>query len=116
RVTAVRSYPLEPTKVAVCSGKNLDFVATMEHRWPVLAGNGERRWRRTEQLEANDRVIHAARWRDAPAEGAIPDAMVELVAWFWTEGSVGAGSTYGHITQSHAVNASNCERIASCFE
>lgn len=116
RIEAVHVYPKSTTAVRVCEGKNLDFVATPDHRWPVLSSKGRRRWKTTERLAAGDRVIHAARWSGLPAEAVHDDAFVELVAWFWTEGHIKAGSTYGVIAQSHVVNPNNCARIAACLE
>lgn len=115
-VVAVNVYPAEWTQVAVCEGKNLDFVATPSHRWLVADLCGDLRWKTTAQLSANDRVPHAAAWAGMPVEAIHSDALVELVAWFWTEGSLDLPSTYGHITQSHAVNPGYCDRIAACLE
>lgn len=116
KVINVLRYPIEPTKVHICEGKNLDFVATSEHRWPVISQKGSRIWKLTEELAAGDRVIKAARWKDAPTEERYSNAFVELVAWYWTEGTLDRPSTYGHITQSHIVNPKMCERISAAFQ
>lgn len=116
RITAVNRYDRSPTEVRVCEGKNLDFVATPDHRWPVLSEKGRRRWKVTDALRNGDRVIHAARWSGIPVEVTHDDSFVELVAWFWTEGHVKEGTTYGTITQSFVVNPGNCDRIAACLE
>lgn len=116
RITAVNRYDRSPTEVRVCAGKNLDFVATPDHRWPVLSAKGQRVWKVTDALSTGDRVVQAARWAGTPVEATLDDALVELIAWFWTEGSVDWPSTYTHITQSHAVNAEHCEAIARALE
>lgn len=114
-IMAVNIYPEAPTKVMVCEGKNLDFVATPDHRWPVLSAKGCRVWKETRAISSGDRVIHGAPWSEQPTTPTHSDALVELVAWFWTEGSMRPGSTYGDLCQSHVVNPRNCERIASAF-
>lgn len=114
-ITAVNVYPRSATEVMVCAGKNLDFVATPDHRWPVLDRSGRPAWRTTETLQANDRIVSAAPWADTPTVAKYDDAFVELVAWFWTEGDMQPGTTYGKITQSHVVNPAYCARIADAF-
>lgn len=115
-IAAVHVYPVEPTKVAVCAAKNLDFIATPHHRWPVVSAKGRRTWKTTDALSWGDRVVHAASWADTPTELTIPDAMVELVAWYWTEGTrFRRGSTYGSISQSLAANPEMCGRIQRCL-
>lgn len=123
RITSINIYDRELSAVHVCDGKNLDFVATGNHRWPVLTGNGVRTWKTSATLARGDRVIHSAAWSGAPSTSTLTDAFVELVAWFWTEGTYDSvrksgrsNSTYGSICQSHQVNAANCERITSAFE
>lgn len=113
-VTAVNVFA-GPHDVEVCDGKNLNFVATDEHRWPVLDARGRRIWRTTATLAAGDRVIKAAALGGRPTEPVHSDALVELVAWYWTEGHLERPSHYGHIAQSHAVNSPFCQRIAECF-
>lgn len=114
-VSAVNVYPESPTDVMVCTGKNLNFVATPDHRWPVLDHRDHLVWRTTATLRAHDRVVSAAPWDDTPTVPKYEDAFVELVAWFWTEGDIDHSSTYGKITQSHAVNPAHCARIAAAF-
>jgi hypothetical protein len=112
----VHIYPASPTAVSVCRGKNLDFVATPCHRWLVRTAGGSWIWRTTDNLKKGDRIPQGAPRSDAPAEAILSDALVELIAWFWTEGYLDRPSTYGHITQSHAVNPQLCDRIAKSFE
>jgi hypothetical protein len=114
--TAVNIYDAAPTKVGVVEGRHLSIVATPDHRWPVISSHGYRVWKTTDELAKQDRLVQRAKWARTPSEPTIPDAMVELVAWFWTEGHVKDGSTYSVIVQSHVVNASLCDRIARCLE
>jgi HK97 family phage portal protein len=94
-------------------------VTTLGHRWPVLtesrAGlSTTLEWRQSQTLTSADRILSAAPVANLPAEQKWSDALVELVAWFYTEGWVGS---YGEvrITQSHTVNAENCARIRAAL-
>jgi hypothetical protein len=77
---------------------------TANHRWPILKRkrpgfHTERSWTTSTYLNSNDCIIKAARCGDLPTEAKWDDAFVELVAWFWTEGSIAGKSalstTYG---------------------
>lgn len=114
-ITEIHIHDDGPTEVIVAEGKNLDFVATPNHWWLVANQNGRLRWKQTSELTAADRIPHAATWADAPTIPTHSDELVELVGWFWTEGHLEQGSTYGHITQSRAVNADYCDRIERCL-
>ncbi len=70
-------------------------LTTMNHRWPILrlrgrAAKWERDWTYSDEMRTTHRLICAA----PSAESLTPqwvqhdDALVELVAWLWTEGSV----------------------------
>lgn len=127
RITDVHVLPAETRRMLEMSGSSHSSRSTAEHRWPVITRrrNGRpagRTFRTSTTLKSDDVVPVAARSRGA-AEASMPDELVELVAWFWTEGHIegrraghaGVG-TYGNITQSHEVNADNCARIEHCLE
>lgn len=88
-------------------------VTTPDHRWPTIR-QGRMRWRTTDGMTSADRILAAAPVVNGPAEQKWSDALVELVAWHYTEGWVGR---YGEISiaQSHAVNPQNCARIRACL-
>lgn len=103
-------------------------VTTGPHRWPVvLADSGKRVWRTTTggfhtRLNTNCRVPTAAPCRDVPTEAKWSDDLVELVAWFYTEGHIdrrgGRGQVGGLsvITQSAAANPGKVARIRNVLE
>lgn len=97
-----------------------DSLTTPDHRWLVEVGNGSsvgtRRWRTTEELNSCDRIIRAARGEDCPKDITYADSMVELVAWWYCEGSYNWKGRGGQIGQSHRVNAPYVERIRACLE
>lgn len=84
-------------------------LTTPNHRWPVAG-----RWRTTETLREQDRLLVAAP-SEAPAEAKWDDALVELVGWFWTEGNIGTGGRRVSIAQSHTVNPDRVARIRAAL-
>jgi len=62
---------------------------------------------------AHDRIPIAAFHADLPTDPKYTDALVELVAWFWTEGHIRQSGAV-KITQAHK-NAANVDRIDACL-
>lgn len=107
-------------------------LTTLNHRWPVIREQNKRTasgdvthyewraWKTTTTFTTADHVPIAADCADLPTEQKYTDALVECVAWFWTEGGVarlrdgrlGRGVV---IAQSSVVNPDNCDRIASAL-
>jgi len=122
-VQHVHVLPAEPRQMVEISGKSHSSLTTHDHRWPVVDYQGRRTWATSTTFGTGHRVQLCARHANQPTETVHDDALVELVAWFWTEGHIDGGRSgavgsgaYGKITQSHAVNPNNCERIYQCFE
>ena len=124
----VRRVILEPVvrrRMVAIDGKSHSSLTTDDHRWPVVSQTGARSWATSSTFGPGHRVPLCAVSADQPEVPTIPDAMVELVAWFWTEGHVKGGVggavdskrfAYGHICQSLAINPLNCKRIERAFE
>lgn len=113
-----------PFSAVELEGRTLSAVTTPDHRWLVERYYGRqkiwrREWRNTSTLTAACRIPLTAKRGDVPTVTVIEDDIVELVAWFWTEGSYGwskASDSEAHptsvsISQSPRVNPKNCERI-----
>lgn len=104
-------------------GKSHSSLTTTDHRWPVADHQGRKGWTTSSELNQRHRVPLCAPSSDLPQEATIRDAMVELVAWFWTEGHIKGGRVgrvpeglgYGHICQSFEVNPLNCKRIEAAL-
>lgn len=62
-------------------------LTTPNHRWPTISQSGYRQMMTTESLRVTDSVPCAAPVVDLPQEAKYSDSFVELVAWYWTEGS-----------------------------
>lgn len=106
-------------------------LTTLGHRWPVLrmgyraAENRRgtvrtgrcREWATSETLAAEDQIITAAPARDLPQVAKYDDALVELVGWFWTEGSVRSDrlTPSVRITQSTIHNPTHCASIEAAL-
>jgi len=102
--------------------QNHSSLTTLWHKWPTLhtkrkKGDGiigyERVWKQSYELNTNDGIITSA-LHDSPSIAKYDDAFVELVGWFWTEGSIITKPTEPqiiHIGQSQTVNPQNVDRI-----
>lgn len=123
-VEEVRRHDVTNVALLAIEKQRHSSRSTFHHRWPVLhqQWNGPKRiglapvWRISAELDPNqDYIRTAAPYSDAPAEAKYSDAFVELMAWFWTEGTVRQNrrSPSVVIAQSHAVNPAYCARIRS---
>jgi hypothetical protein len=89
-VQAISVYPVTDHPMLAIDGKAHSSLSTLDHRWPVVIAQsgGKRAWKQSGQVNTNHRFVTAAPGADLPVEAKWTDAMVELVAWFYTEGSV----------------------------
>lgn len=105
-------------------GSRFSSLTTVNHRWPVLqrvdrgkAGYRiERSWVTSETLAERDRIPLCAPNAHLPLEPKYDDALVELVAWYWTEGTTSHGrdgerTNRVSIAQSVTAHEENVERI-----
>nr|WP_062330828.1 peptidoglycan-binding protein [Herbidospora sakaeratensis] len=108
-------FPAQSRTMIRMEGDRHSSLTTPQHRWPVeryrrrtgtvrvkddrgrwvATGRSrrevtsrERLWATTETLTYWDRIPIAAPCADLPTEAKWSDAFVELVAWFWTEGTI----------------------------
>ena len=93
-----------------------DSITTQAHRWPVLrqrwsdgASRWDREWTTTEDVGTPHKILTGAP-AAVPSTATVSDDLVELVAWYWTEGSVTAKGQVT-IAQSHTANPERVERI-----
>lgn len=105
-------YDAEPRTLTLMEGNEFSCLSTPDHRWPVLNRREVRKWKTTETLNTEDQIPIAGMSADRPTEPKYSDALVEAVAWFYTEGSLVAGSS-GVIYQKHGTL--NAERIRACL-
>lgn len=124
-VSEVCVFPAQRRNMLRMEGAEHSSLTTLNHRWPVerrnaRAGRYERRWATSESFSTGDYVPTAAFCADLPREQKWTDALVELVAWFWTEGTIrrqrdGRLARGVSISQSRTVNPSNVERIRAAL-
>jgi hypothetical protein len=145
-VIEVCVFPAQMREMVSMESSSHSSLSTPTHRWPVerphkrtgalrmrgedgrfvdsgkpgnayLAAMGQdRRWVTSETFGHWDRVPIAADCADLPNEQKYADALVEVVAWFWTEGHIhkdraGLPVRSVSLSQSHEVNMGNCSRI-----
>ena len=117
-------FPATRRSMVSMEGAQHSSLTTANHRWPVerknsRAGGYVRRWATSSTLGSGDRIPIAAQNADIPAAAKYADALVELVAWYWTEGS--RETDHGRVTrrisisQSQVANAGNAERIRAAL-
>jgi phage portal protein BeeE len=117
-VQSVHVYDDGPYEVTRLGSGTHSSVSTGNHRWPVMlsgrsAGYNGWAWKTTDTLPTDARICAAAPVA-APVTAKWSDALVELVAWFWTEGWHNHhGSVV--IAQSQAVNPENVARIRAAL-
>lgn len=116
-VLSLNAFDVEDEPMLSIDRKAHSSLTTANHRWPVLIaqGSGTRTFRNSAALNTNHRIPTAAPCADVPEEAKWSDDLVELVAWFYTEGSVDRrGWRRGGqavITQSEKVNPEKVSRI-----
>lgn len=77
-------------EMILMEGSHHSSLSTPNHRWPVerrVSLGWDRLFATTETLGCRDRIPIAAPCADLPTDAKFSDAMVELVAWFSTEGT-----------------------------
>lgn len=113
-IQAMNVYPASPGRPMIeMDGPRFSALTTLNHRWPVVSPSGVRKWKNSPDLTGGDKIPTAAVNADLPTEAKFSDALVESVAWFYTEGSF-EGSK-GQISQSLTRNPENVERIRNCL-
>ena len=111
RITAVHRYQAVDLEMVEMKGKSHSSLTTLNHRWPIIKGK-QAAWTTSTGFKAGDTVPISAP-HAGPSMKTYSDAFVELVAWFWTEGTL--DGNYGNICQSHEVNAHKCALIRAAF-
>jgi hypothetical protein len=122
-VRAVHCYDVENEQLLSIEAESHSSLTTLNHRWAVRGAHGKTVWRTSEHLRDNPsgyhgifKAAHHAGFPDTPKH---TDAFVELVAWFWTEGSVytSKGTKIGavKIQQSQTVNPEKVARIRAAL-
>jgi len=119
---AVNRFDVVNEPMLSMQGRFHSSLTTMNHRWAVrrkqpggLAADRARAFVTSAELNTSDFIPTAAPCADLPVEAKYDDAFVELVAWFYTEGTCGyrVGRDLPQVTihQSHAANTQNVARI-----
>lgn len=97
-------------------------MSTPNHRWWIERSRGKDKikgmeWTTSEDMKIHDRIPVAAPNADFPLESIYTDELVELAAWFWTEGHrKNDAPNRISISQSITANPHKCDRIRHCLE
>lgn len=101
-----------PGELVLMEGNEFSSLSTDGHRWATTTRWGTRRWRTTATLNGEDRIPISAPGADLPVVATHSDALVEAVAWFYTEGTI-VGRSGATIYQKSGTR--NCDRIRACL-
>jgi hypothetical protein len=111
-VLKVNQFQPELRQMVEMEGPRHSSLSTLNHRWPVIGWNSRRIWKNSPDLSGQDQIPIAAMNADVPVDAKYSDALVELVAWYYTEGhNRGSG---GALYQS-TKNPANVQRIRSAL-
>lgn len=109
-------------KLISFEGKAHSSLTTANHRWPVKhyvsSAKGwriEDRFVESRDLTGSDRIICAAPVDNLPTEKKHADELVEIIAWFWTEGHNIRGGSIS-LAQSESKNPDCVKRIRESLE
>ena len=97
--------------------REISALATADHRWWVQRDTNARsgltpfQWRPTTELDQYCWIPTAAPHDSFPVEPKHSDPLVELVAWWWTEGYCDSAYHQGEVAQSQARNPEKTARI-----
>lgn len=123
---AVNTWQVTDEPMIAMTGRRHSSVTTAAHRWPVLHGRNRdhRTWATSAELatrsanpdqQCYDYIALAAPHAELPTHAKYDDALVELVAWLFTEGQVvtrpGRCAPTVTLYQSHQANPDNVARI-----
>lgn len=121
-LTDVHKFPAVKRDMLLVKSDRFNSLTTMEHSWATYhRRTGKWFWKKTKDFvvgagTSNLSVPYNAPHADLPSKPTYSDDLVELVAWYWTEGSkdvVASRQGGGHIHQSYAVNSDKCAMIRS---
>lgn len=103
--------------------KAIDAYVTPNHRWRVSnRTRTQQGWKETTSITSADCIPQVGEYADSPEIAAYRDDLVELAAWFWTEGYIKKGhkrrckKSSVTITQSQSANPEKVRRIRFLLE
>lgn len=125
----INSYYVHNKPLVSLEGNYHSSLTTPNHKWPIIhhyqkhtqvLKNGqhnfierrdEREWTTSNLIgQRNSSIILAAKLGSIPLIPSYTDEFVELVAWFWTEGTINNNHSI-HLYQSKTINPIFVERI-----
>lgn len=123
-ISRVNVFPAKPRKMMKMTVRGHDSLTTLDHRWLVervdqnavgVPGGRikDRYFVTSENLgKVSERIVSARVVANLPETIKYTDALVELVAWYWTEGSLhSSGSGHIQISQSRDTNPEHWYKI-----
>lgn len=124
-VQKINIFPSQKQKMLSMESKNHSSLTTPNHRWAVVRNSRHPRkdikyqvrdFHTSETFNNEDSVPISAVCNNLPKEKTWSDSLVEILAWFWTEGHIiklrdKTNSNSATLSQSLEVNPDKCKRI-----
>ena len=95
--TAVNRFEVVDEPMLAIDLQGHSSLTTLDHSWPVAPKNGPIKFLKSRELSYDNRFLMTAPAAELPVEQKYSDALVELVAWHYTEGHV---MNFGQTTKS----------------
>ena len=109
KIQKLNVFDADHREMLQMSNSTHSSLTTLNHRWPVIASDGQREFRFSSNLKNRDKVPVCAVSIDCPKEKSYSDAFVKLVAWYWTEGHLYKTGNYASITQKvYPIDVRDC--------
>ena len=119
KIEKIGVYPAGNRMVSI-EGNAHSSLTTPNHRWPVQSKKSVLTFIRSDGFKVDHRVPIKAEYADAPTTSVFSDALVEVVSWFWTEGTIERAKDgvsplgYCNIVQKFDTT-DNCDRIRAAL-
>lgn len=117
-VLDVARFDVDNLEMTRIKNKFHDSLSTTAHRW-IVDRAGRLTWTTSADLRPNDRIVRSTVTAELPATAKYDDALVELLAWFVTDGTLTRTRTGApnqvRIGQSHRINPQHVDRIRAAL-
>ncbi len=124
-ITEIPNWEVMNVDITKMSGRSFEAHVTHNHEWPVIHARKDRvptaPFKKTCDLSYADAIPRCGdSYSQVPTDKTYETAFVELVAWYYTEGSIKKRTDYKHdsiiLYQSEKANKKKCEMIRKCLK
>ncbi len=117
RILDIPTFPVKDIDINVMENRNFCAKVTDNHNWitcPQYNRGNNWKWKTTHTLNSNDCIPRIGKYT-FPETKIYMDSFIELLAWFWTDGTINKREKYNQdsisIYQSESANSDKCKMI-----